>query len=175
MYMIEPDLKYCPQCDDEYMPSIEICAACGVSLITGSQKIELDRADEKKLESRGGEISESEAEELVTIRKGPLADTKTLESLLNKERIGTLVIGDESSCGKGCCQSFFLQVRPSEVQDAMKILEKEFRRTTGLHHHEVNHADAVFDLTAGKAVCPACGFAFGTSTTTCPDCGLCLG
>jgi len=40
---------------------------------------------------------------------------------------------------------------------------------------DVNEAGTELNQDAGEAVCPACGFAFATTTTTCPDCGLCFG
>ena len=48
--MIEPDLKYCPKCDDEYRAEIEKCATCGIELITGLQKIEREEALREKTE-----------------------------------------------------------------------------------------------------------------------------
>ena len=64
--MIDPDLKYCPECDDEYRAEIEKCAACSIDLITGLQKIEREKARLKKLEGRRTELSPDD--ELVAIR-----------------------------------------------------------------------------------------------------------
>jgi len=172
--MRDPELKYCPECEDEYMPEIENCAACGVALITGRRMLELEEDRQRVLQNRTGKVSAND--DLVGLRQGPLQDMRHIENLLRAERIGTLLVGDENSCGKNCCAtSFVLCVRREDAGDALSILEKEFRRATALDHHDTTHADNIFDLTAGSAVCPACGYSFSTSTTTCPDCGLCLG
>ncbi|MCW5200967.1 hypothetical protein VU07_04100, partial [Desulfobulbus sp. F4] len=49
---IEPELKYCPKCGDEYRAEIIACAACAVSLISGREVIELRRQEERKLVDR---------------------------------------------------------------------------------------------------------------------------
>ncbi len=68
--MVEPDLKYCPQCDDEYRAEIEKCAACEIDLITGQQKIEREEALRKKLASRVDDLSPDD--DLVPIRRGTI-------------------------------------------------------------------------------------------------------
>ena len=35
----DPELKYCPVCDDEYRADIKMCAVCAVELISGLEKI----------------------------------------------------------------------------------------------------------------------------------------
>lgn len=169
----EPDLKYCPRCDDEYMPVAENCAACEIGLISGQERIAMEEARRNRLAGRSSQLSETD--DLVNIHRGSLAEMKHLAALLAAERIGTLVAGDDSSCGKGCCSVFFLQTRREEAQDALEILAHDFRKKTGLDHHDTSHADAVFDPSAELAVCPACGHGFSPADTTCPDCGLCLG
>ena len=172
--MIEPDLKYCPQCNDEYRAEIEKCAACGIDLITGRQKLEWVEAQRKKLASRVSDISPDD--DLVALRRGPLTDMRHLANLLNDEKIGTLLAGDEKSCGKGCCPSVYtLLVKREDGMESLHIIEEEHRRTTGLGdlHHPVS--DAIFNPDAGEACCPACGHSFPTTETACPDCGLSFG
>ncbi len=174
MEYIEPDLKYCPQCDDEYRWEIEQCAACGVELITGQEQLERLAARQRRLEGRSTELQAGD--DLVSLRRGPLAEVRYLEGLLRAERIATLVAGDDDSCGKGCCpSSFYLQVRQEDAQEALALLNRDFRASTGLDAHDTSHCEALFNPRAGVATCPACGFVFSTATTTCPDCGLCLG
>lgn len=169
--MIEQQLKYCPQCDDEYMPEIENCHGCGVALITGRQKIELAEARRRRLEGRQGELSPDD--DLVNLRRGPLAEMKQLGQVLAKEMVPSLVAADDGSCTGSCCPTnFFLQVRREDIPDALAALEYEFRRTTGLDAHDTTHADEIFDSSAEEAVCPACGYSFTPTSTSCPDCGL---
>ena len=174
--MIDPELKYCPQCEDEYRAEIDTCATCEIPLITGSEKLSMEEARKQRLTTRQGELTQED--DIVTIHGGQINDIKHIEGLLAAERIGTLVVGDDKSCDKGCCPSnYYLQVRREDAMDALEIIKAEHHRATGLvgHHDENGHADSVYDSSAGQATCPACGHTFPTSTTTCPDCGLCFG
>ena len=172
--MVELDLKYCPQCDDEYRAEIEKCAACGVVLITGAQKIDLEEQRRKKLENRRAELSPDD--DLVVLRRGALHDMRHLVNLLQGENIGTLLVGDDKSCSKSCCPSVYdLLVRREDGMEAFQIIEEEHKKTTGLVHHELADSDLVFNPEASEACCPACGHTFSTTGTTCPDCGLNFG
>jgi len=172
--MIDPELQYCLRCQDEYRADIEICGVCGMLLISGADVLKMEAERRQQLESRGGELSADD--EVVSIRRGPLADLRHLEGLLKRENIGSLIAGDESSCGKGCCPAtFFLQVRADVAGEALAILEKDFQKSTALAHHDASFVNAVYDAGAQETVCPACGHIFSTSLKDCPDCGLCLG
>ncbi len=172
---IEPDLKYCLRCEDEYRADIERCGVCGDPLVTGREVQTRQAAQRERIAGRMREIGPDD--ELVVLRTGPLRDMKHLENLLRAERIPVVIAGDDKSCGKGCCPStFFLQVRSDDSRDAYTVLEREFRTSTGLDSHDAGGGgDALFDERAGVACCPACGTSFATTTTTCPDCGLCFG
>jgi hypothetical protein len=170
--MVDPELKYCLQCNDEYMPQIEKCGVCGMKLISGREMLEREEVRTRNLAKRAGRITPDD--DLVGIRQGALSDMKNTENLLNSERIATLLVGDESSCGKGCgcASSFVLQVRREDAQDALAILADEFRRSTGLDQHDISNADNVFDPLATEVVCPACGHSFSPTAGACTDCGL---
>jgi len=172
--VIDPDLKYCPECDDEYRAEIEKCAACGIDLITGQQKIEKEEVRRKMLEARSTELSPDD--DLVAIRRGPLADMRHLADLLHNENIGTLLAGDDNSCGQRCCPSVYnLLVKREDGMDALHIVEEEHKKVTGLAHHEGTNGDAIFNPHENEAKCPACGHSFSTTQTECPDCGLSFG
>jgi hypothetical protein len=171
--MIDPELKYCPSCHDEYRAEIEQCAACEVVLITGAQKMALEKKRQENMSRRKGELAPED--EVVAIERGSLHDLKRLEDLLAAERIGTRLIGDEQSCSKSCCPShFYLQVRKEDAVDALQLLARDHQRTTGLDAGCHAHGEEVYNPHAGEAICPACGFRFSTSAATCPDCGLCF-
>jgi hypothetical protein len=171
--MIDPELKYCPKCHDEYRAEIDRCAACGIPLLAGADMLNVEKGRQEKLAARKGEITP--ADQVVVIERGSLHDLRHLEELLAAERIGTRLVGDDRSCGKNCCPSTFdLQVRQEDAADALRILAAEHQRTTAFDHHH-DYADAVFNPDAAEATCPACGISFSTATTECPDCGLCFG
>lgn len=178
--MVDTDLKYCPQCDDEYRAEIEKCAACGIDLITGRQKIERLEAQRRKLANRVSEISPDD--DLVPIRRGPLNDMRQLAGLLNNERMATLLVGDMESCGKdrfGNSLStptiYDLQVRREDAMEVLRIIEEDHKKATGLSAHDHLNNDTVYNPQAPEAQCPACGHCFPTTETACPDCGLSFG
>ena len=110
------------------------------------------------------------------VHAGTMVDLKNFQEIFGLERIASRIIGDDKSCGKGCCPStFYLQVRREDAQEASEILALEHQRLTGLHEHDLSTADAIFNPEAEEVVCPACGHTFTPSEATCPDCGLCFG
>jgi len=170
--MFEAELKYCPKCNSEYRPEIVICPACQCDLISGREL--LARHDEQQKERDGRRVELSADDDLVTVRRGALAEMRVYEELLAKERIGSLLAGDESSCGKGCCGgSFDLIVRREDAHDAVEIIEAEIRRTAVIDVDGPGPNDSVFDPLASENTCPACGHCF-SGGTECPDCGLCF-
>lgn len=173
--MIDPEHNYCPRCRDEYRPGIATCAACGVALVNGAEMQAMERARRGAAHGRKGPIGPDD--QTVTVLEAALPEVKRLQAVLEGERIGTLIAGDgPAACGKGCGgPKFQLQVRLEEARDAQHLLLMDHRRVTGLEHHGEPYRDTVFNPEAEEAVCPACGFAFSTATTTCPDCGLCFG
>lgn len=171
--MIDPQLKYCPSCNDEYRAEIIVCAVCETPLLTGSELLERQRAGMAKRGARKGVLREDD--ELVSVRRGVLAEMRAYEQVLQREGIATMLAGDNKSCGKGCCPSNFdLLVRREEAAEAVQLIAEEIRRTAphdgpgGLHH------DAVFHDEAAETTCPACGHKFPPAPE-CPDCGLCFG
>ncbi len=168
------EYNYCPKCNDEYLAHVTTCAACNVPLISGKAKVAVQQERSNFLASRKGELTPDD--DIVAIHQGKLPDVKHVQGLLKRENIGSLVAGDEQSCGKGCCGggSVMLQVRRDDAQAAMLILQKEHIRTTGLSGTDLTHAEAIFNADAAQAVCPACGASFSTENPICPECGLCF-
>ena len=56
-YRIDPELQYCPQCQDEYRAGIVQCASCEVELINGSKMLKAQEQKNKRLSERSMEIS----------------------------------------------------------------------------------------------------------------------
>ncbi len=171
---VDPEMNYCPGCDDEYRSDVKNCAVCEVELIPGSEKLAEILRREQALGSRSMEISVDD--ELVTLRKGQLKDIKQLKKLLAKEKIPAILAGDEQSCGQGCCgQEMYLQTRASDAEAAMAVLNQDFVKNTSLASHDMTYADAVFVEGAESTVCPACGSQFSPDAAkNCPECGLCF-
>jgi hypothetical protein len=172
--MIEPDLKYCPQCKDEYRAEIIKCAACGIVLLTGAELLEGKKRKIDQRNSRLGALTVND--DVVAVHQGSASELKVFEKLLAQENIGAMIVDSSQGCGKGCCGTTLdLMVRREEAADAHHLIQRELDKTRALDDHDLSGSDAVFNPDAGQATCPACGFKFQTSTTTCPDCGLCFG
>lgn len=175
--MIDPELKYCPRCKDEYRAEITLCADCGVALLSGKEMMERSKDSLARKNGRQKEITPED--DLVSIHKADMKEVKILEKELQKENIAVLIAGEGggSSCGKGCCgsSSFYLQVHRGDARDAFAVVQAYIDRTTAISHHDLSHCDSVYNPEEKQAVCPACGFKFQTSAAICPDCGLCFG
>lgn len=170
--MFEKQYNYCPVCLDEYRAEIELCAVCSAKLKTGEEMMSLAEKGREKVSGRTGELNADD--DLVSVRRGPLAEMKVYEKLLLNDKIGAMLVGDESSCGKGCCPgNFDLVVRREDGRDALLIIEAEIRRTAVIDHGGAKNGDAVFDPLSAENTCPACGHNF-SGGTECPDCGLCF-
>ena len=172
-YRIDPELNYCPHCQDEYRAEIFSCVSCEVELISGAKMIDAQQQKDQRLADRSMEISTED--ELVDITKGAVLNVKQLQSRLATEGYPSIIAGDSDSCGKGCCGGEVrLQVRMTDVQDIMAFMAREHIETTGLADHDVSYVETVFDPTAMNTSCPACGCNFSPQNKICPDCGLCF-
>ncbi len=170
---IKLDMQYCVHCDDEYMPDVPRCGVCGADLISGKDLLSTKQNSDAKLTARLGNLTASD--EIITIFKAKVGEVKRLEKLLKAENIGTIIVGDDT-CGKGCCGgNVELKVRMQDARDALSIIEDDLDKATRIDDHELVAVDNGFDQSVVEHICPACGTTFATSTTTCPDCGLCFG
>lgn len=172
---IDPELKYCPSCGDEYRADIERCTPCQVDLISGVQKIALLGQTARNLASRSMDITADD--KLVTLRNGQIKDIKYFQKILAEQRIPSVIGGEADACRKGCRggPELSLQIRESDIEDAMRVLANDFKNSTALDSHDLSHVQAAFDPRAKTTACPACGLQFAPTTTTCPECGLCFG
>ncbi len=170
---VDTSMNYCPSCGDEYLPEIKDCVACGISLISGAEKLARLKDKLARLSARSMDILPED--EMVTIRRGNLMDIKNIQKLLAAEKIPANIVTEDGDCGGGCCSPFMnLQIRVIDQDEAMRVLAEDFVRSTGLDNHDLSHAEAVFDQRAKETVCPACGCKFSPTIGACPDCGLCF-
>ena len=172
---IDCGLKYCPQCGDEYRAEIVRCAGCNVDLITGTERLAMDQARNRGRTDRSMEIVAGDT--LVTLRSGQLKDIKLLQKQLAGERIPSIIGGEGGACCRSGCRGpeLQLQVRETDVQDALAVLAHDFRNSTALYDHDLTHLQAAFDPRTAADRCPDCGTRFAPAAATCPECGLCVG
>lgn len=170
---IDPELKYCPKCGDEYMFEKDVCAVCNIELLGGERLLEMQEEQTRQRESRSVPITAED--KVVDIRKGSVFEMKQWQSRLEQEGIASLLVKDDQGCGNKCGGSdVVLQVRESDGQDVARLFSQDYMQSTGLKDHDITHVGAVFNADAEDTVCPACGITFSTSSTECPDCGLCF-
>jgi hypothetical protein len=168
---IEPELQYCPRCNDEYRSDIRTCAACEVALISGAELL-ARRVTRRQNNSPVPTLQANEPLRAVT--KGPVTQIKALQACLEQQGLPSRAVKEEGG-GCGCRGAeLVLQVRECDLPEVLEIMEQEYRRSTGLTEHDTRFSDAVYDPGADEAVCPACGHRFSTALTACPDCGLCF-
>lgn len=174
---IDPEMRYCLRCNDEYEPEIVTCGGCGQALLSGVEVLALRQGGGQRQAKRKGPLTA--ADSIVTVFKAPLADVKRIERQLQRENIGAMIAGSGPSCGKGCCGGgeMELRVRQEDAPAAMAVIEADFVRQTASHGEHGAVADYGFDPLGHEHSCPACGcvFAPGGQGMTCPDCGLCFG
>lgn len=95
--MIDPDLKYCPKCKDEYRADIVLCAECGITLLSGSEMLSASGKFEEIRNGRKGAIVPGD--DIVPIHKGPLGELRPIEKELQAENIGVIISKDAAGCG----------------------------------------------------------------------------
>jgi len=165
--MIDPELKYCPDCKDEYRADFSICAACDKELISGADLLTNEGNKEPEIQ---GSFKITEDDTLVVLQKGSLLDMKNMKRILAEASIDAILTKDDN---KGCCGvDMYLHIRLQDQDRAVTVLNSEFEKTTELHQYDLSTADAVFDPGAAMTVCPACGNEFMPTSSACPDCGL---
>ncbi|MBA3014065.1 MAG: hypothetical protein KKD63_10585, partial [Proteobacteria bacterium] len=130
---IDPQMRYCLRCNDEYIPEMSGCGVCGAALISGADLLAQRQSKGKAQVVRKGALTVDD--DIVTIFKASLAEVRRIEQQLKLDNIGTLVWGDKPSCGKGCCGSgeIELRVRREDAMAAMTIIEADFTRQTASH------------------------------------------
>lgn len=171
MHDIDPELKYCTSCGDEYRSDFQICATCNLELVTGKEQLArlASKVDTKELQPI------SVDDDLVALQKGRLLDIKNQQALLKEQAVDTLITGEDGSCGQGCCgPEVVLMVKAQDLQNALTVLARDYQKSTSLGSHDISHVNTVFDAGASEVTCPACGFGFSPTSAQCPDCGLTL-
>ncbi len=169
-------LKHCPQCGDEYRQEFSRCAVCQCELAAGGKQTGSKSGNERSRDDRDLLISPDD--EMLAMRRGSLTEMKTIQRLLKKEFVASLLAEDRSGQGSGCgnAKLFELSVKKQDAALVQQILVEDYKRTTALDEHDCQPeaAAVVFDQRSAQANCPACGCRFKTDDRACPECGLCF-
>ncbi len=169
MQTIEKDLKYCPECRDEYRAEIDSCAACNVKLISGEQLL---AAGQNQNNKKAEVVEISEHDILTLLQAGGIREMKKLKKDLAALGIPALLIKD-GNCGGGCCgPEIQLHIRRQDAAEAHACLLEQHQRDTGLQQEHRTTQESVFNPQAATVQCPACLSKFIPESSLCPDCGL---
>jgi hypothetical protein len=103
-----------------------------------------------------------------------LEDAKRLEKDLNSKGINCKLAHNEQTCTRGCSVTVELQVEERDLQKWVTFQEGQVKNNIESADYDESLLEAQFDPSAEEATCPACGFKFPTSSSECPDCGLCI-
>lgn len=97
---VEPDLKYCLHCGEEYRADILTCATCNRELVSGKE-VEAMLARQQQRSAQLSRAITSD-EPVVAIKKGPAMQIKQLQAYLMDHAIASLVAADSGAPqGKG--------------------------------------------------------------------------
>lgn len=96
--MYDAELKYCPQCNDEYMMVADRCAACDIPLLTGMEMMQFYNDANGARAARKGPLTGTD--DVVTVHQGSIADLKKLYHLCEQENIGVAITSESGGCGK---------------------------------------------------------------------------
>ncbi|PIE56445.1 MAG: hypothetical protein CSA34_03830 [Desulfobulbus propionicus] len=168
-FSVEPELKYCLRCQDEYRQEVTHCAECGLALTSGRDL--LGKANQQLASRKKRTIDEP----MVAVRKGPVQQIKQDQALLAEHGLASVADGSDPSCSKGCCgrAELMLYVHEADLQAVMELFQEDYIRTTGIE--ALTSTGAVYQGDGAEITCPACGYIFATDEQAkCPDCGLCF-
>lgn len=170
---IDTEARYCLRCNDEYRAEVAVCAGCGEPLVSGMEK--LAKLERETIPHPGRSMEIADDDELIGVRKGGIRDIKELQKLLEKERIPSIISGDEANCRKGCCgPEMYLLIRKTDLEPARSVFARDYVRSTALDSHDLHFGQAGQEGDGGRLRCPACGCEFSETIGACPDCGLCF-
>ncbi|HKJ64129.1 MAG TPA: hypothetical protein VJ969_01920 [Desulfopila sp.] len=171
--IVDPDLKYCPVCKDEYRPEIERCAFCEENLLSGAELLAGKKTDDATKNLQRASTVINDGDTLVSLQGGSLLDMKRLKGLLAAEEVPAVLVKEDSCASSGCGgPRIIVQIREQDLQRAAVLLRQDHARTTVISDYQEVTAEAVFNPEAAMASCPACGHQFTPEGAECPECGL---
>ncbi len=157
-------IRYCPECDEEFQPHIERCSDCGGALES--------RSDEDLARERQEQDSESlptPEEAVIVVRGVEAAEARAIAFDLHAAGIPFWLRGGR--------RGIDVHVKSDDRQAATAILER-----AGILPAQSSSDVAVAEtggpcpacganVAAGIVECPTCGLAFAFETAVCGDCG----
>jgi hypothetical protein len=100
-------------------------------------------------------------------------EAKRLQALFKEKGIPLNLKNNPATCPTGGCRiQVEVHVQKQDIITILETLKQEHTKLLGSLNYDPSLLDEVFDPTAEKVRCPACGTDFSPSLQECPDCGL---
>jgi hypothetical protein len=155
--MVAP--RVCPECGEEYLPTVLRCVDCGVSLV----------AEAPARAAAPGELPP--VSELLCVRTGSLAIAQGLSAELAEAGITHRIQAVSPEAGAE-------PRRPDALPYGVYVREQDAAAAAAVDHaflrSQLPDLPADAEAGAGGEGCPACGAPVAADAAECPDCGLAL-
>ena len=151
-------MKYCPQCDAEYLETISVCCDCDVKLIT-----------QEEFEKRKEEEDRFHEETKTMVKIFILQDrfeADLIKKELDRERIPVLIRSFRDTAYDGI---YIPQKGWGEVMVPEKDRERAQELIDNLEH-VLQEGKVSISEDEALIVCPSCGAEIGVECKVCPNC-----
>lgn len=150
-------VKHCPDCAEDYMPHVDVCADCGGALVT---------RDDEAVSAAPAPPVLPPGDYRLLLHSDRAAELDPLVARLAAAQVPARV--EVAARGQG----FDLKVREPERGRALELLGDVLGDAAAGEEALSRHFDAE---RGGYAVCPACESALPSGAAECTECGLLLG
>ncbi len=96
-------------------------------------------------------------------------------AFLRSAGIDAALVRPPADCSTGCSPKVWLAVATPQLAEAARVLQEQKEQEERQLDEAGRAAAQIVDFDAAEATCPACGTAFATTSTRCPECGLNFG
>jgi hypothetical protein len=104
----------------------------------------------------------------------PIEEAKRLQDQLKNKNITVFLDHNPSTCSRGCSVTVEASCYEKDIKEVSGLLNSNFKEMMADHDVKWELLNETFDPNKNQATCPACGTKFNTSSSECPDCGLCF-
>lgn len=104
----------------------------------------------------------------------PIEEAKKIQDELKKKSVDIFLDHNPTTCTRGCSVTVEFCCYEKDIQLVAEYFEKNFLDSLDGLNVNFELLNSTYDPNKDNAVCPACGTKFSTSSTECPECGLCF-
>jgi rubrerythrin len=112
--------------------------------------------------------------ELLRLAVMPLHDAKELQRILAQKNLSIELNHNGQTCSRGCTVTVEVLGTIETVPAIQEIMKEQYQKWSEGLDIKWELLEATFDPAQTTATCPACGTQFQTTSSECPECGLCF-